>query len=123
MGTTGFHSEWHVLSQQFHVFRRRVTIFLCSFFVGAPVPEARARTMACPHALATLSEPHVALTILDNALGCVTAAQLVQLMSSRFHFVVLGRASTSAAHSCRMHARFHVAHGTGQTSSCCCEFE
>merc|ERR1712032_1469738 len=60
--------------------------FSVYFFVGAPVPEARARTMACPHALATLSEPQVALTIPDNALGCVSspACPLVEFTFSFF---------------------------------------
>merc|ERR1712032_1297193 len=98
------------------------TLFCCVVCVGAPVPEARARTMACPHALARLSEPHVAFMIPDNGLCCITAAQLVQLMNSHFHVVVSVRASTSDAYCCRLHARFHVAQGTGQTSRCYCEF-
>merc|ERR1712083_305117 len=83
--------------------------------MGAPVPEARARTMACPHAQAALMIP-------TSGLCRVTAAQCVQVLNSHFHFVVLLRASTSDAYCCRLHARFHVAQRTGQTSSCYCEF-
>merc|ERR1712113_674746 len=64
-------------------------LFCCIVCVGAPVPEARARTMACPHALAALGEPRVALMIPYSGLCCVTAAPFVQVMNSHFHFVVL----------------------------------
>merc|ERR1711920_796126 len=103
------------------MFRCRTIILLYSLCRG-PVPEARARTMACPHALAALSEPQVALMIPNSGVCYVTAAQCVQVLNSHFHFVVLSRASTSDACCCRLHARFHVAQRTGQTSSCYCEF-
>merc|ERR1712113_331402 len=103
-------------------FRCRTIIFSCTVFVGAPVPEARARTIACPRAFAALNEPHVALMIPNIGLCCVTAAQFVQVMNSHFHFVVLLRASIPDAYCCRLHAHFHVAQRTRQTSSCYCEF-
>merc|ERR1712151_1251890 len=64
--------------------------FCVVFFVGAPEPEARARTTACPHALATLSEPQVALTIPDNALGCV-GSPACPLDEFTFSFCSLGK--------------------------------